>query len=362
MQEFRFVMATVATIAIRLPDGTVHEHPGTTTPMEIALGSARAWPKPSWRLKSTGASSTPIARSQKLLAKPLRQLSPADFQRPRSPRCAASLSHRARDGARRSCASTKASRWRSVRRLRPVFYYDFQTDKKISEDDFPAIEAEIAKIIQQAEPFERFNADRDEALKPAATSNKTSRSRISTRVLAGEQSLSFYRQGEFVDLCRGPAYPERRFHQSDQAAECPGAYWKGDAAGPQLQRVYGTAFFDPKELEAHLAQVEEARRRDHRVLGKKLGLFAIQNEVVPGFACGCLVVPACVVCWKTSCATNCLRRGYQPVNSPHFGRVELYETSGHFPYYRDSQFPPLFGHDAAARCSMAGAVVWKPGR
>ncbi len=228
------------------------------------------------------------------------------------------------------------------------FYYDFQTDKKISEDDFPAIEAEIAKIIQQAEPFERFNADRDEALKLCSDLKQNLKVEHINSGLAGEQSLSFYRQGEFVDLCRGPHIPNAGFIKAIKLLSVAGAYWKGDAAGPQLQRVYGTAFFDPKELEAHLAQVEEARRRDHRVLGKKLGLFAIQNEVGPGL---CLWLPRGARVrglLEDFLRNELLRRGYQPVYSPHLGRVELYETSGHFPYYRDSQFPPLFGHDAGA--------------
>jgi threonyl-tRNA synthetase len=121
-----------------------------------------------------------------------------------------------------------------------------------------------------------------------------------------------------------------------------GAYWKGDAAGRQLQRVYGTAWFSPKDMQAYLDQIEEARRRDHRVLGKKLGLFHITPDVGQGL---CLWLPKGArirVLLEEFLRNELLQRGYQPVFSPHLGRVELYETSGHFPYYRDSQFPPLF--------------------
>ncbi|MFM7866760.1 MAG: threonine--tRNA ligase, partial [Planctomycetaceae bacterium] len=121
---------------------------------------------------------------------------------------------------------------------------------------------------------------------------------------------------------------------------------KGDSSSRRLQRVYGTAWFDRKDLKAWLEQLEEARKRDHRVLGKKLGLFTITNDVGQGL---CLWLPKGAMIRATLeefIKAELLRRGYQPVYSPHIGRVEMYETSGHFPYYRDSQFAPIFGHSA----------------
>jgi len=127
-----------------------------------------------------------------------------------------------------------------------------------------------------------------------------------------------------------------------------GAYWKGDSNGLQLQRVYGTSWFSPRDMQAHLDQVEEAKKRDHRVIGKRLGLFQISSEVGPGM---CLWLPKGArirSLLEDFLRKEMLKRGYEPVYSPHLGRVELYETSGHFPYYRDSQFPPLFVNDGGA--------------
>ncbi|EMI21669.1 threonine--tRNA ligase [Rhodopirellula maiorica SM1] len=164
--------------------------------------------------------------------------------------------------------------------------------------------------------------------------------------LSDQSTVSFYRQGEFVDLCRGPHIPDAGKIKAIKLMSVAGAYWKGDASGRQLQRLYGTAFFDKKELAAYLEQLEEAKRRDHRVLGKQHGLFAINPEVGQGL---CLWLPKGArvrVTLEEFLRRELLTRGYDPVFSPHIGRVELYETSGHFPYYRDSQFSPLFGSEA----------------
>jgi threonyl-tRNA synthetase len=160
--------------------------------------------------------------------------------------------------------------------------------------------------------------------------------------------LGFYRQGEFVDLCRGPHIPDAGRVKAFKIMSVAGSHWKGNMSGPQLQRLYGTAWFDKKDLQNHLDQLEEAKRRDHRVLGKKLGLYQITPDVGQGM---CLWMPKGARIrglLEDFLRREMLKRGYEPVYSPHLGRVELYETSGHFPYYRDSQFPPLFVHDAGA--------------
>ena len=164
--------------------------------------------------------------------------------------------------------------------------------------------------------------------------------------LAEHETLSFYRQGEFVDLCRGPHIPDAGKIKAFKLLSVAGSYWKGDASNKHLQRLYGTAFFDKKQMNAYLEQVEEAKRRDHRVLGKQHGLFAISNDVGSGL---CLWLPKGATVralLEDFIKQELLKRGYEPVYSPHIGRVEMYETSGHFPYYRESQFPPLFGHPA----------------
>ena len=166
--------------------------------------------------------------------------------------------------------------------------------------------------------------------------------------LADHPTLSFYQQGEFIDLCRGPHIPTPKAIGAYKILSIAGAYWKGDANNKQLQRLYGTAFFDKKEMAAHLAAVEEAKRRDHRVLGKQLELFTINPLVGSGLI---LWLPRGAKLREllTDFVKDELRkREYDGVMTPNIGRVEMYETSGHFPYYRESQFPPIFEHDAGA--------------
>src|SRR6202035_695550 len=157
-------------------------------------------------------------------------------------------------------------------------------------------------------------------------------------------SLSFYRQGEFIDLCRGPHIPHAGKIGALKLLSIAGAYWKNDASRKQLQRLYATAFFSQKALDDYLHQLEEAKKRDHRVLGKQLKLFTISQQVGSG-----------LILWMPKGATirgilenfirdELVKRGYEPVYTPHIGRLEMYRTSGHFPYYRDAQFPPLFLH------------------
>ena len=160
--------------------------------------------------------------------------------------------------------------------------------------------------------------------------------------LADESHLSFYRQGEFIDLCRGQHIPSTgHIGKAFKLLSVAGAYWKGDASRQQLQRLYATAFFDKKELDAHLTQLEEAKRRDHRVLGKQLELFTISQTVGSGLI---LWLPKGAIIRQTLedyLKVELRRRGYQPVYTPNIGKIELYQISGHFPYYSDSQFPPI---------------------
>jgi threonyl-tRNA synthetase len=221
------------------------------------------------------------------------------------------------------------------------FYYDFQMEHALSEADFPKIEAEMAKLVKENEPFERVDMDRAEALTFCRELNQALKVEHLSEGLAEEAAVSFYRQGEFVDLCRGPHVPNAGAIGAFKLLSVAGAYWKGDASRQQLQRLYGTAFFSKQELDEHLRQVEEAKRRDHRVLGKQLELFMIDPAVGSG-----------LVFWLPKGAVirhelenflygELIRRGYQPVNTPVIGNVHLYETSGHYPYYKESQFPPI---------------------
>jgi threonyl-tRNA synthetase len=221
------------------------------------------------------------------------------------------------------------------------FYYDFDLKEPISEADFPKIEAEMAKIIEEDEPFERIEMPRDQALEICRDLGQTLKVEHIEEGLKDEATVSFYRQGEFLDLCRGPHVPRAGAIGAFKLLSVAGAYWKGDASRQQLQRLYGTAWFSKKDLEEHLKKVEEAKRRDHRLLGKQLELFTIDPTVGSGLI---LWLPKGAMVRReleNFIYAELMRRGYQPVYTPHIGRVQLYQTSGHFPYYADSQFPPI---------------------
>ncbi len=331
-------------LQVQLPDGTLVEHPENATALDVAekIGSRLAKAVVAAKIGDRIVDATrPLVELTDESPVPLKLLTERDSE--------------ALDVLRHSSAHIMA---RAVMRLfdgvslafgptiNNGFYYDFELKHKLSEDDFPAIEKEMAKIIEQAEPFEQFSLSRDEAVKLCGDLKQTLKVEHIETGLASHPELGFYRQGEFVDLCRGPHIPDASKVKAFKLLSVAGAYWKGDAKGKQLQRLYGTSWFSPKDQQAYLDQLEEARRRDHRVLGKKLGLFQISPEVGQGL---CLWLPKGArvrVLLEDFLRQELLRRGYEPVFSPHLGRVELYETSGHFPYYRDSQFPPLFVEQA----------------
>ena len=222
------------------------------------------------------------------------------------------------------------------------FYYDIDLDHQLSEDNFKAIEAEMAKIVKLDEPFERIEQPRDKALQICRDLQQTYKVEHIDGRLADQETLSFYQQGEFLDLCRGPHVPTAGAIGAFKILSLAGAYWRGDQNRKQLQRVYGTAFFNKQDLKDHLERIEEAKRRDHRVLGKRLEFFTINPEMVGSG----------LVLWQpkgaiirsgleTFIRDELQMRGYQPVYTPNIGRIELYETSGHYPYYKDSMFAPI---------------------
>ena len=227
------------------------------------------------------------------------------------------------------------------------FYYDMMLDKPLSEEDFKAIEAEIKKIVKEDEPFERLQKPKAEALALCRELEQDFKVEHLQTGLGEEDSVSFYRQGEFIDLCRGVHVPSTgKLGKAIKLLSVAGAYWKGDASRQQLQRLYATAFFSKDELKEHLERLEEAKKRDHRVLGKQLELFTIDPKVGSGLI---LWLPKGAIIrqqLEDYLRNELVRHGYETVYTPNVGRVELYETSGHFPYYRDSQFPPICEHEA----------------
>ncbi|MDR3199541.1 MAG: threonine--tRNA ligase [Planctomycetaceae bacterium] len=221
------------------------------------------------------------------------------------------------------------------------FYYDFLLEHHLTEDDFPKIEAEIQRLIKLGDSFERIEYPRESAITILKDIGQTLKAEHLEEGLVDQQSVSFYRQGEFIDLCRGPHIPNPQFIGAFKLQSVAGAYWKGDAAKQQLQRLYGTAFFDKKELDEYLNRIEEAKKRDHRVLGKQHELFAIDSRVGQGLI---LWLPKGAVIRRqleNFIMEELTKRGYTTVNTPVIGNIELYKMSGHYPYYADSQFPPI---------------------
>lgn len=342
-------------ISVQLPDGSLHEHEDNASALDVArtIGDRLANEVVAAEVNGTIVDAfRPLAEVTETGDAPL-QLTLVT-RRNRGDRAAA-LDQAALGVMRHSCAHVMA---RAVMRLYdgvslafgPTlgqgFYYDFDLEHKISEDDFPAIEKEMKNIISEAEAFERFSLPRDEAVKFCDDLAQDLKVEHIGTGLAEHETLSFYRQGEFVDLCRGPHIPDAGRIKAVKLLSVAGSYWKGDASGRHLQRLYGTAWFDKKDLRKYLEQIEEAKKRDHRVLGKKLGLFSISTDVGQGL---CLWLPKGATIraiLEDFIKRELLNRGYEPVYSPHIGRVELYEISGHFPYYRDSQFAPIFQHEA----------------
>jgi len=230
------------------------------------------------------------------------------------------------------------------------FYYDIELSRSLTPDDFLAIEAKMDQIVKENRPFTRYEMPRGEAMRKLRAEGNPYK--IDNAERADGDTLSFYVTGEpgtshFEDLCRGPHVPSTGRVGAYKVMQVAGAYWHGDASKQVLQRVYGTCFADKKALKAHLTLLEEARKRDHRKLGQDLGLFLLDPLVGPG-----------LVLWKprgavlrrqleTFILDELLRRGYQPVYTPHIGRLDLYRTSGHYPYYKDSQYPPLFESERA---------------
>lgn len=227
------------------------------------------------------------------------------------------------------------------------FYYDMLLPKPLGEEDFPRIEAEMKAIVKEDLAFERLDKPRDESLQLCQELGQRFKVEHVQTGLGEEAELSFYRQGEFLDLCRGVHIPSTgHIGKAFKLVSVAGAYWKGDSSRDQLQRLYATAFFDKAELDAHLAQIEEAKKRDHRVLGKQLELFTIDPKVGSGLILWLPKGAAIRQTLEAMIRDELRARGYDVVYTPHVGRVELYETSGHFPYYRDAQFPVLCEHSA----------------
>ncbi|NLX14912.1 MAG: threonine--tRNA ligase [Phycisphaerales bacterium] len=223
------------------------------------------------------------------------------------------------------------------------FYYDVDLDRPLTPEDFAAIEARMAEIIKADRPFVRYEMDRDEGMRKLQAEGN--RYKIDNAERA-EGKLSFYVTGErsdsaFEDLCRGPHVPSTGRIGAFKVMQVSGAYYRGDQKEKQLQRIYGTAWPTKKDLEAHLFRLEEARKRDHRVLGKQLGIFSIHEEIGPGLIHwhprGGMIRHLVENFWKD----EHLKRGYDIVFTPHIASERIYRRSGHLEKYGDMMYSPM---------------------
>src|SRR5881394_1926377 len=230
------------------------------------------------------------------------------------------------------------------------FYYDVDLPHRISPDDFANIEAEMKKEIKANHPFEKIEVSRDEALalgkkgRLAALSERPEPSEFKVDIIENippDEKISLYRSGDFIDLCAGPHVMRTGNIGAFKLTNVASAYYKGDEKNPQLQRVYGTAFKTKKELDDYFAMLEEAKKRDHRKLGRDLELFVFDDDVGPGLP---MFLPRGAVIAeeleKLAKETE-FAAGYQRVRTPHIARESLYRKSGHVPYYVESMFPPM---------------------
>src|SRR6516162_2403564 len=230
------------------------------------------------------------------------------------------------------------------------FYYDVDIPHRISPDDFEKIEAEMKKEIKANHPFERIEVSRDEALelgkkgRLAALGERLEPSRYKLDIIENipsDEKISLYRNGEFIDLCAGPHVMRTGNIGAFKLTTVASAYYKGDERNPQLQRIYGTAFKNKTQLDDYFAMLEEAKKRDHRKLGRELELFVFDDDVGPGLP---MFLPRGTVIAeeleKLAKETE-FAAGYQRVLTPHIARESLYLKSGHLPYYEESMFPPM---------------------
>jgi threonyl-tRNA synthetase len=217
------------------------------------------------------------------------------------------------------------------------FYYDFDIDRPFTEEDLARIEAEMKTIIDAREPFVRHEITRDEALRRFAAMGEI----YKVELIEGfppDATISYYETGGWIDLCRGPHLEHTGQIKAFKLLSVAGAYWRGDEKRKMLQRIYGTAFADPKELREYLTRLEEAKKRDHRKLGKELDLFSIDETIGGGLVLwhpkGAHVRYLIEELWRT----EHLKNGYEMVVSPHVARDDLWKLSGHLEFYKENMY------------------------
>ena len=221
------------------------------------------------------------------------------------------------------------------------FYYDFDSSISFTPDILEEIESEMRKIIKENQKFERLEVSREEAVKIISEMRQETYKLGRLEDIPDGETISFYKNGEFHDLCAGTHVSYTKKIKAFKLLHVAGSYHRGDSDNKQLQRIYGTAFSKKEELDEYLARVEEAKKRDHRTIGKEMGLFHIDDMLGQG-----------LILWKPKGAiirqelenfitSELTKQGYSQVYTPHIGKLDLFRISGHYPYYQDSQYPPI---------------------
>jgi threonyl-tRNA synthetase len=364
------------TISIHLPDGAVREVPAGTTPLEIANSISPRLAAAAVVARLTPLAANPPGAGDSNGAAPEGHTSEAamygaeNAAAPRLVDLSTPLSADARlelvtekdpealKVVRHSAAHVLAT---AVLELFPEtklghgpatdagFFYDFYREKPFTEEDLAAIEAKMAEVVARDEKFVREYEPREQALAEFERDGDFMKTHFVTRFTEPGSQVSFYRNGKFVDFCRGPHVPSTGRVKAVKITSLAGAYWLGNEKNPQLQRIHGTAFFSKKDLDEHFARLEEAARRDHRVLGKQLDLFSIQELAGAGLIFwhpkGAMVRRV-MEDWMKE---ECLRRGYELVYTPHVMRRELWKVSGHEGFYSGNMYTPMELDDAEYR-------------
>jgi threonyl-tRNA synthetase len=357
-------------IKIQLPDGSVREVSRGTTPLDVAMSiSPRlaaavvvARIRPLAAVTAHGAEGEAEASEEAMYGASSGGERVVDLTTPLTEDVALELLKEADEASlkvvRHSAAHVMAT---AILELFPEtklghgpateqgFFYDVYRETPFSEEDLAAIERRMAEVVARDERFVREEESREKGLEDYARAGEFMKVHFIERFTKPGDEISLYRNGSFTDFCRGPHVPSTGRVKAFKVTAVAGAYWLGDEKNKQLQRIYGTAFFNAKDLDAHFKRLEEIKARDHRVLGKQLDLFSIQEVAGAGLIFwhpkGGLIRKA-MEDWMRD---ECIRRGYELVYTPHIMKRELWKISGHDVNYGENMYPPMELDDAEYR-------------
>lgn len=331
------------TVAVTLPDGTIKHFPKGTTGLEVAASIGR-------RLADAALAVT-VDGTARGLSAPLERdcaLSILTFDSPEGREVFWHSSSHIMASAVEELFP--GSRFGAGPAVEQGFYYDIASEHRFNEDDLRRIEQKMLEIAGRDTAIVREEMTREAAIEYFTTVRTDPyKVEILEDTLKDTPRVSLYHEGAFTDLCTGPHLPSTGKLKAVRLFNISSSFWRGDSSRESMQRIYGIAFPSEKLLKEHLERLEEAKKRDHRKLGQELGLFMLSPEIGSGLP---VWLPNGAVVRQELEAflrEEQRKRGYLPVYTPHIGNIELYKRSGHYPYYSDSQFPPLTYHDEDGR-------------